>query len=273
MGNATVKYYLNYENQRICQTISNCKNIPSNCVLQFSKCLNNNSDNICNYRQFNYLCSTTSVSASTQIECGSNIYCANNQCEKTPQESNQDFGVSMAYLSAINESAKDNNQQQDLKIFSGKGKNCSKDTLNYNNCCKDDGWGQAIANTSCSADETELMAMQEKKLCHYVGSYCSKKTPVIGKCMENKKSYCCFNSKISRVIMQQGKNQLGKDWGSPTNPDCSGFSANELAKLQFNKMDLSEIASDIESKVSIPNRSAVEGIVKKKMEAYENNFD
>lgn len=269
MGNATVKYYLNYENQRICQTISNCKNIPSNCVLQFSKCLNSNSDNICNYRQYNYLCSTTSVSASTQVDCGSNIYCANNQCEKTPQESNQDFGVSMAYLSAINESAKDNNKQQDLKIFSGQGKNCSKETLNYNNCCKDDGWGQSIANASCSSDEIELMAMQEKKLCHYVGSYCSKKMPVIGKCMENKKTYCCFNSKISRVIMQQGKNQLGKDWGSPQAPDCVGFSADELTKLQFNKMDLGEIASDIESKVTIPDKTSIESKIKKKMEGYE----
>ena len=269
MGNATAKYYLNYENQKICQTVSTCKNIPQNCNLQFSKCLNSNSENICNYRQFSYLCSTTIINSSTQVDCGSNIYCANNQCEKVKDESSQDFATSIAYLSAINESAKDNNKEQNLKIFSGNAKNCSKDTLSYNNCCRDDGWGQNAMGASCSSEEKELMAMQEKKLCHFVGSFCSKKMAVLGKCMENKKAYCCFNSKISRIIMQQGKNQLGKEWGSPQAPDCVGFSADELAKLQFNKMDLSEIASDIESKVTIPDKTAIESKIKKKMEGYE----
>ena len=68
---------------------------------------------------------------------------------------------------------------------------------------------------------------------------------------------------------QKGKNQLGKEWGSPQAPDCVGFSADELAKLQFNKMDLSEIASDIESKVTIPDKTAIESKIKKKMEDYE----
>jgi len=273
MGNATAKYYLNYQNQKICQTVSTCKNIPQNCNLQFSKCLNFSSENICNYRQFSYLCSTTTINSSAQVDCGSNVYCTNNQCEKVKDDSSQDFATPIAYLSAINESAKDNNKNNDLKIFSGQVKNCSKDTVSYNNCCRDDGWGQNIMGASCSSEEKELMAMQEKKLCHFVGSFCSKKMAILGKCMENKKAYCCFNSKISRVIMQQGKNQLGKEWGSPETPECRGFTADELAKLQFNKMDLNEIAIDIEAQVQVPDKNMIESKVKKTVEDYGKNHN
>jgi len=273
MGNATAKYYLNYQNQKICQTISTCKNIPQNCNLQFSKCLNFSSENICNYRQFSYLCSTTTINSSAQVDCGSNVYCTNNQCEKAKDDSSQDFATPIAYLSAINESAKDNNKNNDLKIFSGQVKNCSKDTVSYNNCCRDDGWGQNIMGASCSSEEKELMAMQEKKLCHFVGSFCAKKMAISGKCMENKKAYCCFNSKISRVIMQQGKNQLGKEWGSPETPDCKGFTPDELAKLQFDKMDLNEIAIDIEAQVKVPDKNMIENKVKKTVEDYGKNHN
>jgi conjugal transfer mating pair stabilization protein TraN len=117
------------------------------------------------------------------------------------------------------------------------------------------------------------MAMQEKKLCHFVGSFCSKKMAILGKCMENKKAYCCFNSKISRVIMQQGKNQLGKEWGSPETPDCKGFTPDELAKLQFDKMDLNEIAIDIEAQVKVPDKNMIESKVKKTVEDYGKNHN
>jgi hypothetical protein len=269
MGYASARYTLSYNNTRKCQTISTCKNIPSNCSLQGSKCVNMNGDNICNYRQYTYACSTTTVTSTANVECGSNIYCTNNQCTKVEDDSSQDFATSIAYLSSINQAAKDNNASADnLRIFSGAGKGCEKDAVSYNNCCKDDGWGQDYTGASCTEEEKSLMEMQSKKLCHYVGSYCSKKVPLLGKCLKTKKTYCCFNSKISRVITEQGRAQLGKGWGSAESPDCGGFTTNELSRLQFDKMDLGEIASDIAGSVVVPDKSYLEGKVKKTLEGY-----
>jgi hypothetical protein len=267
-GFASVRYTLFYNNTRKCQTVSTCKNIPSNCSLQSSKCVNMSSDNICNYRQYTYTCATTTTTTTANVECGSNVYCTNNQCTKIENDSNQDFATSIAYLSSINQAAKDNNKSNDLRIFTGSGKSCQKDTVSYNNCCKDDGWGQDYVGASCSADEQTLMEMQSKKLCHYVGSYCSQKIPLLGKCLKTRKTYCCFNSKISRVITEQGRAQLGKGWGSPESPDCGGFTPDELSRMKFDKMDLGEIASDIAGSVVMPDKTYLEGKVKKTMEGY-----
>ena len=269
MGNATARYYLNYQNTKICPTIDNCKSIPSDCSLQGSKCLNFSSDNVCNYRQNTYTCAKTTVTSTASVECGSNIYCTGDQCTKIEDDTNQDFATSIAYLSSINQAAKDNNASADnLKIFSGSGKSCEKDTVSYNNCCKDDGWGQDYAGASCSADEKTLMELQSKKMCHYVGSYCSQKVPLLGTCLKTRKTYCCFNSKISRVIMEQGRAQLAKGWGSAESPSCAGFTTDELGSLQFDKMNLSEIAADIAGSVVVPDKSYLEGKVKKTLEGY-----
>jgi len=272
-GLANVIYTLSYNNTRKCQTINTCKSIPSNCSLQGSKCINMSSDNICNYSQYNYVCATTTTTSTANVECGSNIYCTNNQCTKIEDDSNQDFATSIAYLSSINQAAKDNNKSSDLRIFSGSGKSCEKDTVSYNNCCKDDGWGQDYLGASCSTDEKTLMELQSKKLCHYVGSYCSQKIPLLGKCLKTKKTYCCFNSKISRVITEQGRVQLGKGWGSPESPDCGGFTPEELSRMNLDKMDLSEISSDIARSIVIPDKNYLEGKVKKTMEVYGQPSD
>lgn len=117
------------------------------------------------------------------------------------------------------------------------------------------------------------MELQSKKLCHYVGSYCSQKIPLLGKCLKTKKTYCCFNSKISRVITEQGRVQLGKGWGSPESPDCGGFTPEELSRMNFDKMDLSEISSDIARSIVIPDKNYLEGKVKKTMEVYGQPSD
>lgn len=268
-GFASATFSLDYPANKICNTIDNCVNIPSDCQLQNTKCLNFGDNSICDYTQKVYACTTTTTTSTASVECGSNIYCTNNQCTKIEDDTNQDFATSIAYLTSVNEASKDNNASADnLRIFSGSGKSCEKDTVSYNNCCKDDGWGQDYTGASCSADEKTLMELQSRKMCHYVGSYCSKKVPLLGKCLKTKKAYCCFNSKISRVIMEQGKAQLGKSWGSGESPDCGGFTTDELSHLQFDKMDLGEIAADIAGSVVVPDKSYLEGKVKTTLEGY-----
>jgi len=101
-------------------------------------------------------------------------------------------------------------------------------------------------------DQTDIMTstLNDSKYCHEVGEYCAKKFPVIG-CVQKAKGFCCFNSKLARIIHEQGRPQLagfGPDgnWGDPKNPNCRGFLPEEFQALDFNKIDLSEYMEDIQ---------------------------
>lgn len=90
----------------------------------------------------------------------------------------------------------------------------------------------------CEQSEFELGAKKETKVCHYVGSYCASKS-ALG-CIEKRESYCCFNSPLGRIIQEQARPQLGMDWGDVKNPSCEGLSVDDLAKLDWSKIDISE---------------------------------
>lgn len=92
-------------------------------------------------------------------------------------------------------------------------------------------------------------------MCHYVGEYCDHELP-FGLCWARANMYCCFNSKISRIIHEQVRNNpqingplLKKfeiykkvvGWANDEKyPDCDGFTPNEFSMIDFSKVDLSE---------------------------------
>ena len=86
---------------------------------------------------------------------------------------------------------------------------------------------------------------RDNRLCHGVGSYCSSRLPIIRLCIETTESYCCFNSRLARILNEQGRGQLGRGWGGPQNPDCSGFTVAQLQALDFSRMNLAEFYAEI----------------------------
>jgi conjugal transfer mating pair stabilization protein TraN len=96
---------------------------------------------------------------------------------------------------------------------------------------------------SCDRADQMVAMRKSNRLCYYVGSYCSKK--FLGACLEKKESYCCFNSRLARIINQQGRAQLGKSFGGAKSPNCTGFTPAELQALDFGRMDLSEFYAEI----------------------------
>lgn len=91
----------------------------------------------------------------------------------------------------------------------------------------------------CSMDELSLGIDKDLKKTVYIGSYCAKKIKFIG-CIEKRESYCVFPSPIARIINEQARKQLGISWGSPENPNCAGISLDQLAMLDWDKIDMSE---------------------------------
>lgn len=109
---------------------------------------------------------------------------------------------------------------------------------------------QVIMNyLECDEDEQKLSMKRGQNLCHRVGSWCSRK--ILGSCEKKKEGWCCFPSVLGRIVNEQGRMQIGKGWGSPKNPDCSGFTEVELQMLRFDQMDLSQFLSSIAPNVKV----------------------
>ena len=102
-----------------------------------------------------------------------------------------------------------------------------------------DGIAVASKLCKCTSEEKDLARKREEGKCHYIGTY--KKNFGI----EKIQSYCCFPTKLARVIHEDGRVQLKIEWGSPEKPDCSGFTIQQLKSIDFSKVDLSEVVEDL----------------------------
>lgn len=91
---------------------------------------------------------------------------------------------------------------------------------------------------ACEPEELEMTVKEELKLCHKVGAYCADK--LLGACIEKREVYCCYNSPLSRIVMEQINEQTGQSYGSPKDPICDGIAIQELAEIDFSRIDLSE---------------------------------
>jgi hypothetical protein len=143
-----------------------------------------------------------------------------------------------------------------IRIFPGMGLKCRKPGIQtgFANCCSGgtgNAWG--ILGDTCNKNEKILAQKRERGLCHYVGEYCSIKikTPFGKICLQKKKSFCCFNSKLARIIHEQARPQLGISWGSPKHPNCRGFTIEEITKIDWTKIDFSEYIADIKAKTNL----------------------
>lgn len=105
---------------------------------------------------------------------------------------------------------------------------------------------------SCEQEEKMLAMRKGQNLCRFTGSYCSIKIPIIGICLQTTESYCCFNSRLARIINTSGGAQIGK---SVT--DCAGFTSTEFASLDFSRIDLAEFTNEIMANVRMPSASII----------------
>ena len=89
---------------------------------------------------------------------------------------------------------------------------------------------------------------------------------LIRTCIETTETYCCFNSRLSRIINEQGRAQLGRGWGGAQGPDCSGFALTQLQALDFSRMDLTEFYAEIAP--TLPNLGDLQQRAQQKVNSY-----
>ncbi|MGS3501163.1 conjugal transfer protein TraN, partial [Klebsiella michiganensis] len=131
---------------------------------------------------------------------------------------------------------------------------CKKFAAGFSNCCKDSGWGQDVGLARCSSEEKALAKAKKDKLTVSIGEFCSKK--VLGICLEKKRSYCQFDSKLAQIVQQQGRNgQLHIGFGGASSPDCRGITVAELQGIDFNELDFTNFMEDLINNQKIPDNS------------------
>jgi conjugal transfer mating pair stabilization protein TraN len=69
-------------------------------------------------------------------------------------------------------------------------------------------------------------------------------------CVQRNQSYCCFNSKLARILQEQGRAQIPSigGFGSAQSPNCRGFTTHEFQSLDFTKIDLTGYHAQIRTK-------------------------
>ena len=264
------------------QTTYNCGGSGANtcsplqgqgCDVLSSSC-SQNVGGVCVHDDVTYRC-PVSTKQGDGLVCGSHIYCLDGSCQKLPTSSNKDFGEAATQLSAVNSAASDVAQQNpdpsinpnNVKIFSGKTAKCRDMALGVMNCCQDTGWAKGII-TNCKDSEKDLGLAKEKGgLVVYVGEYCSYS--ILGICTEHSKAYCQFPSRMATDVQVGGRKQFGQNFGSADTPNCVGFSPQELQKIDFSKIDFSNVVQQTKDNTNLPNnaseQSAIANEISKKM--------
>jgi hypothetical protein len=181
---------------------------------------------------------------------GSVPFCLDGNCHEVSWAPNTDMADSLSKLSVLNAMKSDRDPEK-MTVFQGKKLTCSRNPAGFKNCCVKKGWGMKVGLAGCTEKEKELSVERRGDKCVYVGTHCSKEQ--LGICLEKTSSYCCFGTKLSRIIHEQGRKLLGMNFGTAKEPNCSGFTLSDFTKLDFTKIDLSELFQDLMSKMKVPD--------------------
>lgn len=200
--------------------------------------------------------------------CGGKMYCLNGECDpgQTGTQVN-DFAHAVSTLAAVAAAGKDVSKLNgvDVRAFTGKGQSCRKAFAGFSDCCKDSGWGHGIGLAHCDDEEKALGKAKENTLTVSVGEYCSRK--VLGVCLQKKRSYCQFDSKLAQIVQQQGRAwQLGIGFGDAESPNCRGITVDELQRIRFDKMDFANFYDDLMKNQQVPDSGALVEKVKQQIE-------
>lgn len=250
-----------------------CKTYMNNpaCTLASRTCAFTAEDGSgCLHEYATYSCETR-TSGQVMI-CGGDTFCLDGDCERAQNGKNNDFAPVVSALAALAAAGKDVAaiNSVNVRAFTGSAKFCKKFAAGFSNCCKDGGWGQDVGLARCSSEEKALGKAKENKLTVSIGEFCSKK--VLGVCLEKKRSYCQFDSKLAQIVQQQGRNgQLHVGFGKASSPDCRGITQTELQQINFEALDFSNFFDDLQKNKKIPDNDTLTKRVREEIAAQLKN--
>ena len=276
---------------------SDCGELQGNpqCSWQHDNCLDEDSSGDgCRMMEKVYRCPVPGGKAEqpSSYVCGDDVYCLNGDCEAITREASDEFKDALVALKAVDTAGKDFDPD-DMHVFPGARDTCHKPIFGVVNCCAGKVSGllplgiggaalsgaisgnvavlagvatQFLTTFMCSTEEKMLDVKDRMGFCTFVGSYCS--SSILGVCTTKRKAYCCFESKLSRILQEQGRPQIGKPFGKPRNEQCEGFTVDEFARLDLSKMDFTEVYSDFMDAVRMPDEAQAMTDIQQKIQEY-----
>ena len=257
-----------------CQSItqaSDCSDYQANpqCTYVRDECLDDPQIGACQVATKIYRCPLPSSPSggAAQYICGDDVYCINGDCEPIEREASTEFKDALVGLHTLGQANSEFNEAT-MTLFSGSRETCHKKVFGLSNCCSGKGV-PLLTPFLCSSAERELDTKDDKGLCHRVGSYCSDK--VLGICVTRKDAYCCFESKLSRILQEQGRIQINKPWAAPKTETCKGFTIEEFSRLDLSVMDFSEVYAEFIDAAKLPDELDTTRTIQQRIEQYLQN--
>ena len=190
--------------------------------------------------------------------CGSVSWCVGADCETSASQANTGFVDSVARLNMVLDMGGEEFDRENLRFFHGRRRSCRIRWGGLANCCKNS--GALIGLADCSEEERSLAEERHAGNTHYLGKRCTKR--ILGICVRRERSWCVFGSKLGRIVQEGVRSQLGIGWGS-----CRGFTVQEMERIDFEAVDLSEFAENLidgsrEPSIQLPEAGATGALMR-----------
>lgn len=225
------------------------------CRQSQSVCIKKQDDACISFQQ-TYLCPKNHCEMA--VVCAKDVFCADGSCVNTKESTNQNLGQDVSALSAVSASANEfvvakqeeqsgknipfpsRNKKKEIRIFKGKAVQCKIEPFGFLDCCSDKGWGEKLNLATCPDEDKALGVAKLAYKAHFLGRYCAKKWPKpIKGCKVWKNTYCVFDSKLSRIIHEEGRlKQINSSaLGTAQYPQCNGLTIDELRHIDMGRVD------------------------------------
>ncbi len=232
----------------------NCKALlEKGCIQVASRCQTEDQGECIEWEQ-TFECSNNHSLARSRITGKDIPFCLDGDCVNQSWAPNQDMADSLSKLAIFKEMQKDMDPNTQ-SVFKGKPLQCSRIPASFKNCCVQKGWGMKVGLASCNAEEKDLAQQRKLNKCIQVGTYCAQKR--LGVCTKKKTSFCCYQTKLARIVNEQGRSQLDLGFGSAKHPQCDALTLAHFTQIDFGKINFSELFQDIMGKVNLPNTTKI----------------
>jgi hypothetical protein len=237
----------------------------ASCSLLSSECYDLHPDGICGAYENTFRCGSA-TSQDFDASCEAVNVCVGETCQSIPNEQNTDIGDALLGVEILNTLVQDNAHNfyyediindpdalaAGLQYFAARRRSCRIGILGTLNCCRDSGWALGTI-AECNEDEVELFAAQEAGTAVYQSTYCSEHLVLF--CAQRSRRYCIFNSKIARIISEQGQEQIYGFFA------CRSLTQEELEQIDFSQIDFADAFGDLFDNVGEINPTDLSGLV------------